>query len=1231
MYAPESDVARLAYFALYALQHRGQESAGIATCDERPHHDPARPRPRLAGVRRAEAARPAGQMAVGHVRYSTTGSSAWENAQPVYRSDRRQVALAHNGNLINAVELHSELTDARRPVPLAPPTRRSSPRCSPPTRRTRIEDALADVMPRLEGAFSTVVMTKDSRGRLPRRRRPAAAVARQARRPLLRGLGELRLRHHRRRAAARGPAGRDGLARRGAASRRARSSSRERKAFCVFEHIYFARPDSILEGNRTQVSRRKMGEILWREAPVEADVVIAVPDSGNPAAAGYSKASGIPRDDGLIKNRYVARTFIQPGPGAAQARPADEVQPAARGGGGQAARGGRRLDRARQHHAPDREDAARRRRRRGAHAHLGAADPPPLPLRDRHVHHAGDGRPRAHRARRSPRSSAATRSPTCRSTASTRRSAPTRETHCDACFSGDYPLERTDDANGKFALEELAVVRSLSRPLEGRERVVGLVEAPGSRSPRRRGSATGARACGCPRCRCGGRAPRARTSTRARASLALLEALGLEVPMLLEEVAPGGRRTPRPASRPWSTSRRRRATKNSPGLNSISRVADREHRLDADLARRGLVERSQHILQLADERRACRLHPRPVSTARVHGTARSLTAEPALGWLSAMDLDRRAARDFRLPRLPPRPARGVRGRAGGPRRARGHAHRLGQVALLPAAGAAARRPHDRRLAARGADAGPGRGAARARPRRHGRARQRAAGRRRQRGRPASARWRASCGCSTWRPSASRSPGFLERMRAGARRAVRGRRGALRLAVGARLPARLLPPGRRRAARSAPASIVASTATATPRVAADVASRLGLRDPLRVATGFDRPNISFAVARPAPHEKRALIAEALRGPDALPAIVYAGTRAGAEEIAVGADARRSARRRSPTTPGWSASAAPTSSAASSPDEVARDRGHQRLRHGRRQAERAHGRPRQRAGLARGLLPGGRPRRPRRAARAGAAARREPRQGAARPLHQARRARRGPARLARRPAARPPRTATAATRSRPPELARALGGDGDRLRALLGHLARAGVVSPSPAAPDRVAGQARSGASTAAPRRSAAPRSRRARARAGASTARSGPTSRRTACRRRPILQPLRRPVGPRPRRRCRCCDVCDPELVPDAARRRTPRSFARPRRRDRLGGRGARPAVGRTTCAEILHGARTKKIERNSYDGLPAYGASVAHAPCGHPRAGGRADREGRLETTGGAVPGAAGSPRTPRA
>ena len=313
VYAPERDVARLAYFALYALQHRGQESAGIATATSG-HIMTVRDLGLVSQVFDEEKLRALqGEMAIGHVRYSTTGSSAWENAQPVWRSDRRQVALAHNGNLINAVELHSRADRRRACSSAAPRTRRSSPRCSPPTRRSAIEDALADVMPRLEGAFSTVVMTKDAVVGLPRPGRPAAAVARAARRPLLRGLRELRLRHHRRRAAARGPAGRDGLARRARDRDAPARGVRARKAFCVFEHIYFARPDSILEGNRTQVSRRKMGEILWREAPVEADVVIAVPDSGNPAAAGYSKASGIPRDDGLIKNRYVARTFIQPG------------------------------------------------------------------------------------------------------------------------------------------------------------------------------------------------------------------------------------------------------------------------------------------------------------------------------------------------------------------------------------------------------------------------------------------------------------------------------------------------------------------------------------------------------------------------------------------------------------------------------------------------------------------------------------------------------------------------------------------------------------------------------------------------------------------------------------------------------------------------------------------------------------------------------------------------------
>jgi amidophosphoribosyltransferase len=311
VYAPESDVARLAYFALYALQHRGQESAGIATA-ENGHIMTVRDLGLVNQVFDEEKLHALqGAMAIGHVRYSTTGSSAWENAQPVWRSDKRQVALAHNGNLINAVELHALLSEQGVQFRGTSDSEIIAALLSTHPAE-RIEDALADVMPRLEGAFSTVVMTKD---RVVGFRDPAGL------RPLALGqvgdryclasescafdiIGAELLREVQ-------PGEMVSLGERGIETRQLVQS--DRKAFCVFEHIYFARPDSILEGNRTQVSRRKMGEILFREAPVEADVVIAVPDSGNPAATGYSKASGIPRDDGLIKNRYVARTFIQPG------------------------------------------------------------------------------------------------------------------------------------------------------------------------------------------------------------------------------------------------------------------------------------------------------------------------------------------------------------------------------------------------------------------------------------------------------------------------------------------------------------------------------------------------------------------------------------------------------------------------------------------------------------------------------------------------------------------------------------------------------------------------------------------------------------------------------------------------------------------------------------------------------------------------------------------------------
>ena len=170
----------------------------------------------------------------------------------------------------------------------------------------------------------------------------------------------------------------------------------ERTATCVFEHIYFSRPDSRLEGKVLQQVRGRMGEILWREAPVEADLVIAVPDSGNPAAAGLrARLGAAPRR--RPDQEPLRRPHLHPArPGAAQARAAAEVQPAAGDRRRAADRRRRRLDRARQHHPPDRRHAARRRRQGGPPADLGAADPQPLPLRRRHVDPRGDDRPQPH-------------------------------------------------------------------------------------------------------------------------------------------------------------------------------------------------------------------------------------------------------------------------------------------------------------------------------------------------------------------------------------------------------------------------------------------------------------------------------------------------------------------------------------------------------------------------------------------------------------------------------------------------------------------------------------------------------------------------------------------------------------------------------------------------------------------------------------------------------------------
>jgi amidophosphoribosyltransferase len=453
VYAPESDVARLAYFALYALQHRGQESAGIATC-EGGHITTLRDLGLVSQVFSEASLRGlVGDMAIGHVRYSTTGSSSsWENTQPVYRSDRREIALAHNGNLVNAVQLHTELREQGIQFRSTSDSEIIAALIST-HEAERVEDAIADVMPRLEGAFSTVVMTREG---------IVAFRDGNGLRPLALGqlgdrycvasescafdiIGARFLREVQ-------PGEMVSIGERGMEVRQVIEG--RRRAFCIFEHIYFARPDSLLEGNRTQVSRRKMGEILWREHPVEADVVIAVPDSGNPGAAGFSKASGIPRDDGLIKNRYVARTFIEPGQELRKHGLRMKFNPLP-----EVVRGKRVVvvDDSIVRGNTTRQIVKMLRDAGAKEVHMRITSPP-----IRHPCHYGvdmstskemvaHGRTVEEIARELDCDSLAYLS--LEGVYEAIRGTP--ETHCDACFSGNYPLERTGEAQGKFALEQL--------------------------------------------------------------------------------------------------------------------------------------------------------------------------------------------------------------------------------------------------------------------------------------------------------------------------------------------------------------------------------------------------------------------------------------------------------------------------------------------------------------------------------------------------------------------------------------------------------------------------------------------------------------------------------------------------------------------------------------------------------------------------------------------------------
>ena len=311
IYAPARDVARLSYFGLFALQHRGQESAGIAVSDagrltvlkDMGLVTQVFSEDKLRGLQ--------GQAAIGHARYSTTGSTRWVNAQPVVQhGSARTVALGHNGNLTNTSELRAELVERGARLRSTSDTEVIAALIAHDARP--LEEATAATMARIEGAFSAVLVTE---GKLVGFRDPDGirplAVGRLGDDYLLASetcafdlLGAETVRELR-------PGELVVVDEAGCRTSQA-VEPRGEGALCIFEFIYFARPDSKLRGVELHGARVRMGERLAEEAPAGADVVIPVPDSGTPAAIGFARASAIPFAEGLIKNRYVGRTFIQP-------------------------------------------------------------------------------------------------------------------------------------------------------------------------------------------------------------------------------------------------------------------------------------------------------------------------------------------------------------------------------------------------------------------------------------------------------------------------------------------------------------------------------------------------------------------------------------------------------------------------------------------------------------------------------------------------------------------------------------------------------------------------------------------------------------------------------------------------------------------------------------------------------------------------------------------------------
>jgi amidophosphoribosyltransferase len=313
LYAPGEDVANVAYFGLFALQHRGQESAGIATADG--HNMVLHTGMGLVAqaFREEDLNRLTGHIAIGHTRYSTTGAPKRSNAQPIiaHGENGLAIALGHNGNVINAGPLRTELEEWGATFTGTSDTEVIAEMYAKAPASTW-EERSAYCMRRLKGAYSLTIMTKDQ---LIGVRDPLGI------RPLCIGkfgdgyilasescaidhVGGEFIREI--------EPGETVVIDENGIESFMWSGAREKHAMCIFEHIYFARPDSILNGKLNQSTRAEMGAQLAREHPTDGDMVIGVPDSAIPHAIGYANESGIPYGEGLVRNRYVGRTFIQP-------------------------------------------------------------------------------------------------------------------------------------------------------------------------------------------------------------------------------------------------------------------------------------------------------------------------------------------------------------------------------------------------------------------------------------------------------------------------------------------------------------------------------------------------------------------------------------------------------------------------------------------------------------------------------------------------------------------------------------------------------------------------------------------------------------------------------------------------------------------------------------------------------------------------------------------------------